>query len=398
MPAEPQRGFTHDEIKRRWIALQELMQASRIDALLLTTEPDVRYVSGFLTPFWQSPTRTWSVVLPATGEPVAVIASIGESLMNATPIKQLVTYASPHPTDEARKTLAAVLQQVVSDSDTGSMPFQLGVPMGAETTLRMPLTDWQWIQSQCSGVNFVDATAVVQQIQRIKSLQEVNIIRYVAQCLSTVYAELPNVLFAGMTEQDVFRNFKKMALDSGVDDVTYLVGGADNDGYRGIIGPPSARALAIGDVLILDSGSTRDGYYCDFDRNYSVGEPSQRVAHAHHVVWDATEAGLSVLRPGSTCQEVFHAMHDVMEPHSSTMAGGNVGRLGHGLGMQLTETPSFTALDQTVIETGMVLTLEPGYCYGHGQMMVHEENIVITESGFELLSTRAPRDIMNIPA
>lgn len=396
MTAEPERGFTHDEIKRRWIALQKLMQASNIDALLLTTEPDVRYVTGFLTPFWQSPTRTWSVVLPATGNPIAVIATIGEPLMQTTPVEQIVTYASPHPTDNARTTLAGVIQQLVSESAAGSKPFQLGVPMGAETSLRMPLGDWLWIQTQCANVDFVDATAVVQQAQRIKSAQEINIIRYVANCVSTVFAQLPSVLLPGMTEQEITKTFKQLALTSGVDDVAYLVGGADKDGYRDIIGPPSERALSKGDVLILDTGCTRDGYYCDFDRNYSVGEPSQRVAHAHHVVWDATEAGLEVLRPGTTCQQVFQAMHKVMEPHSSQMTSGDVGRLGHGLGMQLTETPSFTAHDQTVLESGMVVTLEPGYCYGQGQMMVHEENVVITDSGFELLSSRAPRDIMSI--
>ena len=398
MTNEPQRGFTHEEIKRRWGTLQQSMQASGIDALLLTTEPDVRYVSGFLTPFWQSPTRTWSIVLPATGEPIAVIATIGKPLMKATPIKQIVTYASPHPTKDARETLTQVLQQLISDNTSSSKPFTLGVPMGAETTVRMPLGDWQWIQSQLPAAHFKDATAVIQSAQRIKSAQEVNIIRYVAHCVSTVFAELPNVLRPGMTEQDVFRIFKQMALGAGVDSVDYLVGGADIDGYRDIIGPPSSRPLTNGDVLILDTGCTRDGYHCDFDRNYSVGAPSKRVAHAHHVAWDATEAGLEQLRPGVTCQQVFQVMHSVMQPHSSESAGADVGRLGHGLGMQLTETPSFTAFDQTILESGMVLTLEPGYCYGEGQIMVHEENVLITESGYELLSARAPRDIMSIPA
>ena len=397
MTSEPTRGFSNDEIKHRWTTLQQHMQASNIDALLLTTEPDVRYVTGFLTPFWQSPTRTWSVILPAMGEPIAVIASIGEPLMNASPLEQIVTYSSPHPADDARKTLAEQLQQLASNTALTKRRYSVGVPMGAETTLRMPLADWHWVQSNCTNIDFIDATAVVQQTQRIKSSQEVSVIRYVAQCASAVFTELPQILVAGMTEQEVFRTFKKLALNAGVDDVSYLVGGADNDGYRDIIGPPSHRCLQPGDVLILDTGCTRDGYYCDFDRNYSVGTPSPRVAQAHHIVWDATEAGLQVLRPGAECRDVYQAMQEVMKPHSAQSAGGDVGRLGHGLGMQLTETPSFTAHDQTVIEPGMVLTLEPGYCYGNGQMMVHEENLVVTDSGYELLSSRAPRDIMSIP-
>ena len=61
--------------------------------------------------------------------------------------------------------------------------------------------------------------------------------------------------------------------------------------------------------------------------------------------------------------------------------GGDVGRLGHGLGMQLTEWPSHAAFDNTVIEKNMVLTLEPSLSYGDGHIMVHEENIVVRADG-----------------
>ncbi len=394
---QPSRGFSASEIKQRWHNLQTSMRTNNLDALMLTTEPDVRYVSGYLTPFWQSPTRTWTVILPAIGDPIAVIATIGEPLMSTTPIQNIVTYSSPDPADDASKTLIAVLNQLAGDVKKGSEKFRLGVPMGPETTLRMPIGTWHTLQKKCNEIEFVDATHVVQKNQRIKSVQEVAIIRYVAQCASRTFQQIPSVLKAGMSEIDVFKTFKQLALKEGVDDVAFLVGGAERDGYRDIIGPPTERPLAEGDVLILDTGCTRDGYYCDFDRNFSVGTPSKRVMQAHHVAWDATEAGLNIIKPGVTCKDVFNAMQSVMQPHASENTGGDVGRLGHGLGMQLTETPSFTAEDDCVIEAGMVMTLEPGYCYGDGQVMVHEENVLITNTGYELLSIRAPRDIPSIP-
>jgi len=73
-----------------------------------------------------------------------------------------------------------------------------------------------------------------------------------------------------------------------------------------------------------------------------------------------------------------------------------VGRLGHGLGTQLTEWPSNTATDNTVLEEGMVVTLEPGMTYAPGKDMVHEEVIVITEDGAEWLSRRASEHIIVI--
>ena len=74
-------------------------------------------------------------------------------------------------------------------------------------------------------------------------------------------------------------------------------------------------------------------------------------------------------------------------------SGGDIGRLGHGLGTQLTEQPSHAAFDETELQEGMALTLEPSLSYGDGLMMVHEENIVIGANGAELLSARAPRDL-----
>ena len=69
--------------------------------------------------------------------------------------------------------------------------------------------------------------------------------------------------------------------------------------------------------------------------------------------------------------------------------GNDVGRLGHGLGMQLTEWPSNTPQDQTVLKPNMVMTLEPGMTFAPGLVMVHEENIVIRDSGPEYLTRRA---------
>ena len=74
-------------------------------------------------------------------------------------------------------------------------------------------------------------------------------------------------------------------------------------------------------------------------------------------------------------------------------SGGDIGRLGHGLGMQLTEQPSHAAFDNTELEENMVLTIEPSLSYGDDLMMVHEENIVVDASGARLLSTRAATEL-----
>ena len=154
---------------------------------------------------------------------------------------------------------------------------------------------------------------------------------------------------------------------------------------------PHDRAISEGDILFIDTGSTFDGYFCDFDRNYAVGNVADDVHRVHEALWLATEAGISAAVPGATTDDVFRAMEKIIQEAGAI--GNNVGRLGHGLGMQLTEPPSHRLGDGTTIVENMVLTIEPGMEYAPGKMIVHEENIAITSSGPRLLTRRAPREL-----
>ena len=73
---EPTRGFPVEEFERRTAKAQAMMVGAGLGALLLTTEPEVRYFTGYLTQFWQSPTRPWFVIVPAAGKPVAVLGPL----------------------------------------------------------------------------------------------------------------------------------------------------------------------------------------------------------------------------------------------------------------------------------------------------------------------------------
>ena len=208
-----------------------------------------------------------------------------------------------------------------------------------------------------------------------------------AQTVSSVFERLFEFVHPGMTDAEVFRAFKIECLSEGVDDVAFLVGGADQGGYSDIISPAGARKIRDGDVLILDTGCTFDGYYCDFDRNYGFGTVDKSAHDAYEAVWEATEQGFLAAKPGNTPADLFHAMNDVLQ--NAGALGDSVGRYGHGLGLQLTEPPSNTRWDDEVFEVGTVMTLEPGMEFAPGKLMVHEENIVITENGAEYLSRRA---------
>ena len=381
----PERGFPPAEFAARTDRAQALMAREGLAGLLLTTEADLRYFSGFHTLFWQSPTRPWFLFVPAAGKPVAIIPEIGADLMRRTWLDDIRTWSAPAPDDDGISLLTELLAPLAGKA------ARIGVMMGHETHLRMPLADWERLIAGLPGLRIADATGLVQGLRMVKSPAEIDKIAHICAIGSASFARVPDLVAEGMPLEEVFRAFRREALAQGADDAPYLVGGADRGGYRDVISPPTRKPLQRGDILMLDTGLTWDGYFCDFDRNWAVGHADDTARRAYDVLWRATEAGIAAARPGTTCRDLFHAMSAVIAEMDAS--GGDIGRLGHGLGMQLTEQPSHAAFDTTELRENMVLTLEPSLSYGDGLMMVHEEDIVVTSEGGRLLSARAAPDL-----
>ena len=379
--------FPPQEYQARVTQAQERMSRIGIEALLLTTEADVRYFTGFLTRFWESPTRPWFLVLPAVGVPIAVIPSIGEALMRSTWIEDIRTWRSPDYEDDGVSLLADTLESVTSQ---GSV---IGTPIGGGTYMRMPQEDWVRLQALLADRKFSGDDGLMCAQRMVKSESEISAISKACSIANRAFDRVPEIAQAGVPLSDVFRKFQTLCLEEGADWVPYLAGGAGKGGYSDVISPANNRALVAGDVLMLDTGLICGGYFCDFDRNFSVGAPDAKVASAHNRLVEATAATFDAAQPGQTAAGLFDIMDRLL---TGGQGGSDAGRLGHGLGMQLTEPPSLIGADQTELKPGMVLTLEPGIDMGDDRIMVHEENIVIRDDGADWLSAPSSVDIREV--
>lgn len=368
------RGFPVAEFAARTQAAQRLMAANGLGALLLTTEADVAYFTGFLTRFWASPTRPWFVVIPAAGAPIAVIPAIGAALMGQTWVQDIRTWAAPDYDDDGVSLLIDTLK------GRGS----IGVPDRLECHLRMPLADFRKLSE---AVEIIGDGGVTARLRSIKSEAEISKIRQACGIAGRAFARVPEIAREGVPLDRVFRDFQRLCLEEGADHVAYLAGGGGPDGYLDVISPATETPLARSDILMLDTGCVWDGYFCDYDRNFAVGPPSDTAKRGHAKLIQAVNAAMTVARPGARACDLFEAM-------AAVVGGGAGGRLGHGLGAQLTEGVSLIAADKTVLKPGMVLTLEPGINTEDDRIMVHEENIVIRDGPPERLSLFATDEMM----
>ena len=377
-------GFSNEEFEIRIERAQELLYKNKLDALLITIPSNLRYFTGIDTNFWESPTRSWFLVVPLFGNPIAIIPEIGEKLFKKTFIKDIHTWPSPNLKGDDISPLKSLLETLPSRFGA------IGAELGKEMSIRMPAIDFNLLQDNFK-FDIVDGAFLIWALRSVKTLNEIKKIEKVAQIVSEVFCVLPTFISANDSERDVAKKVKKEILKGGVDSIPYLPVISGRGGVSQIIGNPTDKLISSGDFLFIDTGSTFDGYFCDFDRNFAIGTASDELKRTNEILWHATEEGIKNLVPGAKTQDVWKKINKKIEDFGFMVKGEC--RYGHGVGLQLTEPPSISSFDNAIIQENMVLTIEPSIEYKPGKIIVHEENIFVSKDGPVLLTKRAPKEL-----
>ncbi|MBI4182399.1 MAG: aminopeptidase P family protein [Proteobacteria bacterium] len=388
-----------EEYRRRVGRIQEAMAAERLDALLITSEDNYRYVTGFNSPTWQNLTRPRFCIVPLAGDPCVIVPSNNTVIVEETSwIRDVRSWVSPNPADDGVSLVREGLRACPRRHN------RVGAELGPESRLTMPVGDFLRLREAIAPVEIVDGDRMLRRLRMIKSPAEVARIRHVAEIVSRGFEALASRTRIGETERAVCRRLHADLLARGADRGPYVVGTSGRGGYSSLNLPPRERALRQGDVLFIDIAAAYDGYYCDFDREIAFGRPSDKLRRIYEVLWRATEAGIAAARPGRPIAEVWQAEADAVARAAERLRllvePARNGRLGHGVGLRMCEPPSVHPEDMTVLEAGMAITIAPALAFAEpsadgpqGRLAVHEENIVITGDGAELLTRRAPPEM-----
>ena len=384
MPKYLEHSFSTEEFEIRLERAQELLYEYKLDALLVTIPSNIRYFTGIDTHFWESPTRPWFLVVPLSGRLMAVIPEIGEKLFEKTFVKDIYTWSSPNIKGDDISPLKSLLD---------SMPSRfgaIGAELGKEMSIRMPVLDFGILQNNFK-FNIVDGTSLIWKLRIVKTLNEIRKIEKVAQIVSDVFEKLPTFISADDSERDVAKKLKTEILKKGADNIPYLPVVSGVGGVSQIISNPTDKLISSGDFLFIDTGTTFDGYFCDFDRNFAIGQASDELKKTNEILWHATEEGIKNLVPGAKTKDIWKKINKKIEDFGFMIKGE--GRYGHGVGLQLTEPPSISSFDNSIIQENMVLTIEPSLEYKPGKIIVHEENIFVSKDGPVLLTKRATKEL-----
>jgi Xaa-Pro aminopeptidase len=252
---------------------------------------------------------------------------------------------------------------------------------------RMPAPAHQALVSGLPGVEFADLGQALAGLRRKKSPFEVERLRAAARLTDTMLDAARAKTRAGCSEAELAAELSLIPWRQGARCAfeTTVVSGVDDPVP---IRRPTGRLIAPGDTVMVDLGAEVDGYQADATRTFVVGTPTPAQRRAWDAVRRAYDAAMALARPGVPCQELHLAAARVIHEAGFSLAH----RVGHGIGLATSfEWPSLDT-ERAPLEPGMALCVEPGiYAPGIGNMKL-EDDVLITESGCDLL-TRSDRGL-----
>ena len=238
-----------------------------------------------------------------------------------------------------------------------------------------------------------DDEAIVEQLRAVKSQAELEIMRDAAVLISRVFQKLVPRIRPGVTELDLAARVDyeiKLLGGSGPSFETIVAAGTRSSWAHA---RPSTKPLAKNELVVIDHGAILRAYCSDLTRTVHVGRASANVRGLYAAVLEAQQAAKEAIRPGVKAGAVDLAARSTLK--RSRLAQYFTHSTGHGLGLEIHEMPRIGRGEETVLQEGMVVTVEPGvYLDGVGGIRI-EDDVVVTKAGAVDLTT-APRDFLEL--
>jgi Xaa-Pro aminopeptidase len=364
----------------RQARVRDVMEASGLDALLVTTVANIRVLSNHLGS---------AGVLVLTRDAAHLLSDFRyeESVrtLQASPAAspRLRTWPVPASYDEA-------VVGCLTEIDVRTVGFEAG-------DLTYARHEWLTaaLAARNSGVTLTSTAGVVERIRTVKDAAEIAALRESASRLRPVLDAAVAAVRPDITERSVAAAIEAALREAGFERPAFdtIVASGPNSAlphYRA-----GNRVLTRGDLVVLDFGGVLDGYCSDLTRTVAVGTPDAEAHRVHAAVLDAQQAAIAVVRPGVKASRVDAAARDVLQERGLGDAFGH--GTGHGLGLDVHEQPRITRpradVPDVILEPGMVFTIEPGaYLAGWGGVRI-EDDVLVTEQGCEIL-TDGTRDLL----
>lgn len=338
--------------------LQTKLDHESIDGLLITNPYNLRYITNF------------------TGSSgVAIVTKDKALFITDFRYTEQATKQSPEFTViEFRSSIQDEVRKQVEKLGIQSLGFE-----------KNDLSFAVWDQyKQAIKADFIPTAGIIEDLRMIKTADELAIIREAADIADLAFKHIIEFIAPGKTEIEVANELEFFMRKCGATSSSFDIIVAS--GVRSALphGVATDKVIEKGDFVTLDYGALHKGYISDITRTVAVGEPSDQLKEIYQIVLDAQLKACEQLKPGMTGIEADALARDyIVEKGYGDYFGHS---LGHGIGLEVHESPSVSFRSEVKLLPNMVVTIEPGiYLPGIGGVRI-EDDVVVTESGNERLT------------
>ena len=332
----------------------------KIDALLVSGLPNIRYLTGF------------------TGDNAQLLITPAGQILFTDP--RYTIQASEECTCPLKIHSKGPLDQAVAESIRRKKLKRIGFEASRITYdvyLRLK-------QALPLGAMLKPLGGVVEKLRMVKSDQEIECIRRSVLTNSKALEKTIPSIRPGVSEATLAAELEYQMRRLGGEKAAFETIVAIGERSALPHARPTSRKLGSDELLLIDMGTCQDGYMSDMTRVLFAGRPNPRIQQMYNSVAKAQLAAIDAVRPGTTAGRVDRAARQVLA--SDGLAAAFVHSTGHGLGLEIHEPPRVGRADKTRLEPGMVITIEPGaYIRGLGGVRI-EDTVLVTKNACEVLT------------
>lgn len=346
-------------------SLQTILKEKNLDALLITNPVNRRYITGF--------TGTAGVVLISENHAYLIT--------DFRYIEQANEQAPYFKVVEHKKSIESDVNRLLKQLNISKLGFE-----------RNDVTYALYERyNEMFDVNLTPVSGIVESIRITKSDEEISIMKEAAGIADKAYEHIQSYIKPGVKELDIANELEFFMRKQGAASSSFDIIVAS--GHRSALphGVASEKKIEQGELVTLDYGAVYKGYCSDITRTLAVGEINEQLKTIYDTVLEAQKEGIKQIGPGMTGREADQVTRDYITKKGYGEYFGH--STGHGLGLEVHEEPRLSTNSETVLEPGMVVTVEPGiYIPKVGGCRI-EDDIVITKTGNERL-TNATKELI----
>jgi Xaa-Pro aminopeptidase len=348
--------------------LLKIVRQNELDGMLITGVANVSWLTGF------SGDSSWLLLTPN----VCVLISDSRyetQIAEECPGLESVIRVTPQSIVEATA-------RVINKVKPASLGFE-GQSLSFDTV--------EEIAAALKSTTLVSLPGEVEMLRAVKDAGEIAEIREAVRLASRGFDFLRATLTPDMTELNAAHELEHAMRRFGAEGVSFPPIVAVDDRAALAHYHPGQRVIGEAKMLLVDWGAeTAARYKSDLTRMLVFGKPTKKLTKVYDTVLKANERAIRAIKPGVTCKEIDAQARGYIEQAGYGRRFGH--GLGHGIGLEIHELPRFAPNSETILEPGMVVTVEPGiYLPDWGGVRI-EDDVLVTAEGCEVLSAKVPKD------